>query len=377
MASLSIGEFATACGLTPKALRLYDELGLLPPARVDALTGYRHYDTAQLDRARLIAWLRGIGMPLARIRLVCDLPAGAAGQEIATYWKQVEADLTARRETVSFLLDRLSGGDDDNSVGHTSVRLHSAVALDRGLVRTRNQDAAHAAAVLFAVADGFGLPENDTDDADGRDGGHPLPSAADAALHALRHAASAVPPAQLTTTLTSAFHSARAAVREFATSASAASNASTASISDIGTTLTALLWSGADFAIAHVGDSRAYLMRDGELSRLTQDHTYVRSLVEEGRLTPAEAETHPDRTRLLRALHAEADTEPDLHLRRARPGDRYLLCTDGIHAVVRGLEAVLTEAEPQEVVERLVAEARAAGAPDNLACVVIDVHGLH
>lgn len=376
MATLSIGEFAAACGLTPKALRLYDELGLLLPVRVDALTGYRHYDTAQLDRARLIAWLRGIGMPLARIRLVCDLPAGAAGQEIATYWNQVEADLAARRETVSFLLDRLSGGD-DNSVGHASVRLHSAVALDRGLVRTRNQDAAHAAAVLFAVADGFGLPENDTDDADGRDGGHPLPSAADAALRALRHAASEVPPAQLTTTLTSAFHSARAAVREFAASASAASNASTASISDIGTTLTALLWSGADFAIAHVGDSRAYLMRDGELSRLTQDHTYVRSLVEEGRLTPAEAETHPDRTRLLRALHAEADTEPDLHLRRARPGDRYLLCTDGIHAVVRGLEAVLTEAEPQEVVERLVAEARAAGAPDNLACVVIDVHGLH
>ncbi len=356
MTTLSIGEFAAACGLTPKALRLYDELGLLPPARVDAFTGYRHYDTSQLDRARLIAWLRGIGMPLARIRLVCELPAAAAAQEVGTYWRQVEADVSARRETVAFLLDRLSGKDDDMSVGHPPVRLDHATALDRGLVRARNQDAVHTDGILFAVADGFGLPEEP---------GEPACSAADAALRALRRTASAVPPARLTTTLTAAFHAARTAVSEFATAMSSQRT---------GTTLTALLWAGADLAIAHVGDSRAYLLRDGELSRMTQDHTYVQSLVDEGRLTPAEAETHPDRTRLLRALHEDEGTEPDLHLRRARPGDRYLLCTDGLHAVVPDLRAALAGSRPQEAVGRLVAEAHAAGAPDNLACVVVDVH---
>ncbi len=356
MTTLSIGEFAAACGLTPKALRLYDELGLLPPVRVDAFTGYRHYDTSQLDRARLIAWLRGIGMPLTRIRLVCDLPATAAAQEIGTYWRQVEADVSARRETVAFLLDRLSGKDDDMSVSHPPVRLEHATALDRGLVRARNQDTVHADGVLFAVADGFGLPE---------EAGEQGSSAADAALRALRRTVSAVPPARLTTTLTTAFHTAWMAVSEFATVTSSPR---------AGTTLTALLWAGADLAIAHIGDSRAYLLRDGELSRMTQDHTYVQSLVDEGRLTPEEADTHPDRTKLLRALHDGEDAEPDLHLRRARPGDRYLLCTDGLHAVVPGLRAALTESRPQEVVERLVAEAHAAGAPDNLACVVVDVH---
>ena len=73
---LTIGEFARASRLSPKALRLYDELGLLPPARVDPYSGYRFYQPNQLERARLVAWLRRLGMPLARIRVVCDLPPG-------------------------------------------------------------------------------------------------------------------------------------------------------------------------------------------------------------------------------------------------------------------------------------------------------------
>ena len=93
---LTIGAFARAVRLSPKALRLYDELGLLRPAAVDDESGYRLYDPAQLERARLIAWLRRLGMPLAHIRRVCDLPAPAAAAEVADYWARVLAETAAR-----------------------------------------------------------------------------------------------------------------------------------------------------------------------------------------------------------------------------------------------------------------------------------------
>lgn len=142
------------------------------------------------------------------------------------------------------------------------------------------------------------------------------------------------------------------------------------------TTLTALVRRGTRLALVHVGDSRAYLLRGGELSRLTQDHTYVQTLVDQGRLTPAEALAHPQRALLARALGAGAEVEADLALRTALPGDRYLLCSDGLSAVVEpgALHAALAEADdPESAVERLVEQAYAAGAPDNIACVVADL----
>src|SRR5262245_56027704 len=95
---LSIGAFARATRVAPKARRLptalgrYDALGLFPPAFVDPASGYRFYDPAQLERARLVAWLRRLGMPLARIRVVCELDPAQAAEEVAAYWSQVEAD---------------------------------------------------------------------------------------------------------------------------------------------------------------------------------------------------------------------------------------------------------------------------------------------
>lgn len=141
-----------------------------------------------------------------------------------------------------------------------------------------------------------------------------------------------------------------------------------------GTTLTAMLWSGTTFALAHIGDSRAYLLRDGELTQLTHDHTYVQSLLDEGRLTVDEAAAHPQRARLVRALFV-ADADPDLHLREARPGDRYLLCTDGLHAVAAPAdigEVLSTAADPQRAADRLMELADEGGGPDNVACVVVD-----
>src|SRR5690349_9064838 len=96
MELLTIGAFARESRLSPKALRLYDDLGLLPPARVDPASGYRLYRPDQLERARLVAWLRRLGMPLARIRTVCDLEPAAAADEVAAYWAQVRADIAAR-----------------------------------------------------------------------------------------------------------------------------------------------------------------------------------------------------------------------------------------------------------------------------------------
>jgi serine/threonine protein phosphatase PrpC len=133
---------------------------------------------------------------------------------------------------------------------------------------------------------------------------------------------------------------------------------------------------GSQLALVHIGDTRAYLLRGGELSLLTQDHTWVRGEVDQGRLAPAEVRNHPQRALLTRALGAGPQpVEADLALRTALPGDRYLLCSDGLSAFVErdDLRAALSgEPGPDRAAQRLVDLAYAAGAPDNIACVVAD-----
>jgi DNA-binding transcriptional MerR regulator len=103
---MSIGEFARLSRLSAKALRLYDELGLLPPAQVDPDSGYRWYAAGQLDDARLVASLRQIGVPLAQIQLILGLEPEAAAAQIGAYWSGAEADHAARRDLASHLVDR-------------------------------------------------------------------------------------------------------------------------------------------------------------------------------------------------------------------------------------------------------------------------------
>jgi len=339
---LSIGAFARATRLTLKALRLYDELGLLPPARVDPASGYRWYAPEQVERARLVAWLRRLGMPLARIAEVAALPPGAAAEAVAAYWARVEADTAARRELATFLVDHLAERGRPAMTDHT-LALRCAARSDRGLVRELNQDAAYAAGGLLAVADGFGA------------GGE---AASAAAIDALAPLASGLPGgADLLGALEDALTG--LAVREGA-----------------GTTLTALVRSGSRLALVHIGDTRAYLLRDGELSQVTHDHSYVQSLVDEGRLSPEEAESHPQRALLLRALPDAGGSGPDLSLQEPRPGDRYLLCSDGLSAIVPAAEladALRAAADPDAAVAALVDRALGYGAPDNIACVVADV----
>ncbi|MET7735896.1 MerR family transcriptional regulator [Streptomyces sp. NPDC005402] len=342
---LTIGAFARACRLSPKALRLYDELELLRPARVDAETGYRYYAPAQLEQARLVAWLRRLGMPLARIRTVCALPPAAAAGEIRAYWAQVERDTAVRRDLAAFLVDELTAAPRKDP---TMLELRYCAHSDPGRVRPANQDTAYAGARLLAVADGYGPA------------GAPASSAAVAALRSLD--TDELPAGNVLDLLADAVHGASEAVRGVA--AGAAEN---------GTTLTALLWTGSRLALVHIGDSRAYLLRGGALFRITHDHTVVQSLVDEGRLTAAEAVSHPRRALLLKALTTGT---PDLKLHDAEPGDRYLLCSDGLSAVVPDstIRDLLTAAPaPDTAVHTLVDAANTAGGPDNVSCVVADV----
>lgn len=354
---LTIGVFARAARLSPKALRLYDELGLLRPAAVDGESGYRFYDPEQLERARLIAWLRRLGMPLARIRRVCDLPAPAAAEEIAAYWEQVRAETAARGRLADFLVDYLTGRGSPVEEPATMLGIRYAARSEMGLVRTSNEDTAYAGPRLLAVADGVRGPGGD------------LASAA--AVEALRPLeTSAVPAEDLLGHLADAVAEADRAIGRIAASAPEG---------EALTTLTALLWSGSRLALVHIGDTRAYLVRDGELFQITHDHTYVQSLVDEGRLTAEEAASHPRRSLLVRALTGTGAARPDLSLHGAVAGDRYLLCSDGLSAVVaaESLHAALTgPGGPEQVLEALVARAYAAGAPDNIACVVADVVAL-
>jgi len=352
---MTSGAFARASGLSRKALRLYDELGLLHPARVDPATSYRFYEPGQLEQARLVAWLRRLGMPLADIRAVSARPPAEAAAELAAYWARVEAETSARRELAVFLIGYLSGKDTAVHEDQETLTVRYAVRSDTGLIREGNEDAAYAGSRLLMVADGMG----------GHAGGE---AASAAVIEALRPLDTHVPGGELLNALDHAVRRADKALRDMVQANPA--------LHGMGTTLTALLWSGSQLGLAHIGDSRAYLVRDGEVFQITQDHTLVQSLLDEGKITAEEAASHPQRLLLLRALTGEHDSRPDIQLRQARPGDRYLLCSDGLHVAAPAdaiAHVLLTVPDPDQAAADLITLAMDAGAPDNITCIVADL----
>jgi serine/threonine protein phosphatase PrpC len=381
---LTIGAFARASRLSPKALRLYDDLGLLPPSQVDPATGYRFYDPAQLERARLVAWLRRLGMPLARIRVVCALEPAKAIEHVRTYWTEVERETAARRDLAQALIDHLSRPDQGLD-GEHRLGIRYAVMCDIGLVRERNQDAAYASPSLLAVADGFGA------------GGAPASSAAIDALVGLADRAKNVlhPGTMSSGTMSSgtmssevipsnAHHLADGVLNALQDALERANQTIGGIVARdepphvVGTTLTAMLLTGSELALVHIGDSRAYLLRDGDFLQITHDHTLVQSMVDLGLLSIDEAASHPQRALLLRAIDGRAAVLADVRRHEARPGDRYLLCSDGLSSVLppdQIRRVVSTIADPQEAVAELMVAVREAGAPDNVSCVVADVIG--
>ena len=236
-----------------------------------------------------------------------------------------------------------------------TLAIRYAVKSDIGLHRDDNEDSAYAGARLLAVADGMG--------------GHAAGEVASAAvIDALRPLDAQIPAGELLDALDHAVRRAKSALREMAETDPA--------LEGMGTTLTALLWSGSQLGLVHIGDSRAYLVRDGEVFQITHDHTLVQTLLDDGKITKDEASSHPQRSLVLRALVSNRDYDADLELREARLGDRYLLCSDGLHEAADA-EAIsrvlLTVADPDRAAQDLIALALAGGGADNITCIVADV----
>ncbi|MBJ8346405.1 PP2C family serine/threonine-protein phosphatase [Antrihabitans sp. YC2-6] len=231
--------------------------------------------------------------------------------------------------------------------------LRYAARSDRGLVRSNNEDSVYAGARLLALADGMG--------------GHAAGEvASQLMIEALAHLDDDEPGNDLLGKL-------EAATRE--------GNASIADQVDeepeldgMGTTLTAILFAGTKLGLVHIGDSRAYLLRDGELAQITRDDTFVQSLVDEGRITAEQAHSHPQRSLIMRALTGN-EIEPTLTVREARAGDRYLLCSDGLSDVVSDetIANTMREGNQDECADRLIELALRSGGPDNVTVVVADV----
>jgi serine/threonine protein phosphatase PrpC len=233
------------------------------------------------------------------------------------------------------------------------MRVRAAARSDIGRARRRNEDAYLVREPLFAVADGMG----------GHRGGNVASSLALEILQGVEAPAGEGPPVPLVETVMEA----NQRVLERAES--------DRDLRGMGTTLTALVTEDAKAHLAHVGDSRAYLLRRGNLQQLTEDHTLVQRMVREGRITSEEARSHPQRSVVTRALGVEEDLSVDELTLDVHPGDRLLLCTDGLSSMVgaaRIQEILEREEDPQAACDRLIDAANRAGGDDNITVIVLD-----
>ncbi|MFI7430324.1 PP2C family protein-serine/threonine phosphatase [Micromonospora sp. NPDC049836] len=234
-----------------------------------------------------------------------------------------------------------------------TLTLRYAAHSDRGLIRDGNQDSVYAGPRLLAVADGMGgMAAGDV--------------ASNIVIGAMAPLDEDVPGDALVDALRSAVGTANQQLRDTVDA--------NPQLEGMGTTLTATLFSGSKLGMVHIGDSRAYLLRNGEFAQITKDDTYVQMLVDEGRISAEEASSHPQRSLLTRALDGR-DIDPEYSVRQVLPGDRYLICSDGLSGVVSAdtiAETMRDYPDPQQCVERLVQLALRGGGPDNITVIVAD-----
>ncbi|MGH3364473.1 MAG: PP2C family protein-serine/threonine phosphatase, partial [Nocardioidaceae bacterium] len=198
------------------------------------------------------------------------------------------------------------------STTEPTLRLRYAALSDVGRVRKDNQDSGFAGENLLVIADGVG-------------GAARGDVASSTAVQILRRL-DAPPPENLLEALAGAIHRAHDRIAELVDE--------DPELEGTSTTVTAALFDGRRVGIGHVGDSRGYLLRNGELSQLTKDHTFVQSLIDEGRITEEESRSHPHRNLILRAVDGVHETDPDLFTIELVQGDRLLLCSDGCSGVL-------------------------------------------
>ncbi|EEP72603.1 serine/threonine phosphatase [Micromonospora sp. ATCC 39149] len=234
-----------------------------------------------------------------------------------------------------------------------TLTLRYAAHSDRGLIRDGNQDSVYAGPRLLAVADGMGgMAAGDV--------------ASNIVIGAMAPLDEDVPGDALVDALRSAVGTANQQLRDTVDA--------NPQLEGMGTTLTATLFSGTKLGMVHIGDSRAYLLRNGEFAQITKDDTYVQMLVDEGRISAEEASSHPQRSLLTRALDGR-DIDPEYSVRQVLPGDRYLICSDGLSGVVSAetiADTMREYADPQQCVERLVQLALRGGGPDNITVIIAD-----
>ncbi|MGC4936777.1 PP2C family protein-serine/threonine phosphatase [Kribbella sp. DT2] len=236
-----------------------------------------------------------------------------------------------------------------------TLSLDYAALSDVGRVRRNNEDSAYAGPHLLLLADGMG----------GAAAGEVASAAAVQVIRRLDTAT--ISGEDMIEALAGAVHRANERLSELVEEDPEREG--------MGSTVTALMFDGQQLGLAHLGDSRAYRMRDGRLQQLSHDHTFVQSLVDEGRISQEEAFTHPHRNLILRVLDGRPDSDPDLQILDVQAGDRLLLCSDGLPDYVSDdvISAAMADGTPDSVVVDLITHALEAGSNDNVTCVVADV----
>ena len=234
------------------------------------------------------------------------------------------------------------------------LQLRVVTHSEIGLVRKNNQDSGFASPRLLVVADGMG-------------GAAAGDLASAVAIDTIRRIDTPATGEEMLELLAGAIHRANDRIADLVEE--------DYSLEGMGTTVTGALFDGAELGLAHIGDSRAYLLRGGELQRLTHDHSWVQSLVDDGKISEAEAAVHPHRSLLLRVLNGQASSEPDMSLVRVQAGDRLLFCSDGLCGLVDDEDIAATLAEPDLtiVLGRLVELAHVAGGIDNITIILADL----
>ncbi|HEY8557111.1 MAG TPA: Stp1/IreP family PP2C-type Ser/Thr phosphatase [Actinomycetes bacterium] len=237
------------------------------------------------------------------------------------------------------------------------MRLVFAAATDVGRMRKNNEDSYLSAEPVAAVADGMG----------GHSAGEVASAIAIEELAALGERGPWENETAATDDLKQAILRANRRIRGMA--------ASDRKLNGMGTTLVALLQDGDMVHVANVGDSRGYLLRQSELSQVTVDHSLVQELVDDGRLSPKDAERHPQRSVITRALGIDPEVEFDLFTYKLQVGDRLLLCSDGLSDVVEPTQirnVLLRVRSPQKAARQLITVANEQGGPDNITVIVVD-----
>jgi protein phosphatase len=235
-----------------------------------------------------------------------------------------------------------------------TLQLKYVAHSEVGLIRKNNQDSGFASPHLLVVADGMG-------------GAAAGDLASAVAINTIRTIEAPTDGKQMLEVLAHAIHDANTKIAELIES--------DVSLEGMGTTVTGAMFDGVELGLAHIGDSRAYLFRDGRLERLTHDHTWVQSLIDDGKISETEAAMHPHRSLLLKVLNGQSTNDPDLAMLSVKAGDRVMFCSDGVCGLIDDdvIAAALQIPDLDQAAEQLVAASLREGGIDNITVIVADV----